>query len=134
MPTPILPRLATCFTIALAAAGLSASAAEANAPTGKPITIGFSMSLAGPLSANGQQALLGMKKIWAHDINAKGGLLGRPVKLDYYDDQSQPSKVLGIYAKLLDVDHVNLVLSGYATSEIAPAMPTVIRYGKVFIS
>jgi branched-chain amino acid transport system substrate-binding protein len=133
MRTLALHKPATYLTVALAALGLSVCAVEAKTPTKKPITIGFSMSLTGPLSANGQQALLGMK-IWAHDTNAKGGLLGRPVKLVYYDDQSRPSKVPGIYAKLLDVNHVDLVLSGYATNEIAPAMPIVMRHGKVLIS
>jgi Periplasmic binding protein len=45
-------------------------------------------------------------KIWEEETNAKGGLLGRPVKLIYYDDQSNPSTVPGIYTKLLDVDKV----------------------------
>ena len=75
----------------------------------EPIKIGFSMALTGPLGPNGKQALLGMK-IWAEEINAKGGLLGRPVKLVYYDDQSNPSTVPGIYTKLLDVDKVDLVV------------------------
>ena len=73
---------------------------------------------------NGQQALLGMK-IWEEETNAKGGLLGRPVKLVYYDDQSNPSTVPGIYTKLLDVDKVDLVLGGYATNMVAPAMPVI---------
>ncbi len=60
-----------------------------SAQSGEPIKIGFSMSLTGPLAANGKQALLG-QKIWEEEINAKGGLLGRPVKLVYYDDQSNP--------------------------------------------
>ena len=55
-------------------------------------------------------------KIWEEEINAKGGLLGRPVKLVYYDDQSNPSTVPGIYTKLLDVDKVDLVVGGYATN------------------
>src|SRR6266571_1429797 len=71
----------------------------------EPIKIGFSMSLTGPLAANGKQALLGMQ-IWEEEINAKGGLLGRPVKLIYYDDQSNPDPVPGIYTKLLDIDKV----------------------------
>ena len=57
-------------------------------------------------------------KIWEDDTNAKGGLLGRPVKLVYYDDQSNPSTVPGIYTKLLDVDKVDLIVSGYATGQI----------------
>ena len=54
-----------------------------------PITIGFGMALTGGLAPNGKAALLAMQ-IWEEDINAKGGLLGRPVKLVYYDDQSNP--------------------------------------------
>ena len=99
----------------------------------EPIKIGFSMALTGPLAANGKQTLLGMK-IWEEETNAKGGLIGRPVKLVYYDDQSNPSTVPGIYTKLLDVDKVDLVISGYATNMVAPAMPVVIQKKKTFIS
>jgi branched-chain amino acid transport system substrate-binding protein len=98
----------------------------------QPITIGFSMALTGPLSALGKQALLGMK-IWEEDTNASGGLLGRPVKLVFYDDQSNPSTVPGIYTKLLDADKVDIVMGPYATNMIAPAMPVVMQKGKVFI-
>jgi branched-chain amino acid transport system substrate-binding protein len=116
-------------TAALAAFG---GPAGAQAPSGQPITIGFGMALTGPLAANGKQALLGAK-IWEETINKKGGLLGRPVKLIYYDDQSNPSTVPGIYTKLLDVDKVDLVTGPYATAMIAPAMPVVMQKGKVFI-
>ena len=116
-------------TAALAAFGVPAGA---QAPSGQPITIGFGMALTGPLAANGKQALLGAK-IWEETINKKGGLLGRPVKLIYYDDQSNPSTVPGIYTKLLDVDKVDLVTGPYATAMIAPAMPVVMQKGKVFI-
>ena len=118
----------------VAAAALAAfgSPAGAQAPSGQPITIGFGMALTGPLAANGKQALLGAK-IWEETINKKGGLLGRPVKLIYYDDQSNPSTVPGIYTKLLDVDKVDLVTGPYATAMIAPAMPVVMQKGKVFI-
>ena len=118
----------------VAAAALAAfgGPAGAQAPSGQPITIGFGMALTGPLAANGKQALLGAK-IWEETINKKGGLLGRPVKLVYYDDQSNPSTVPGIYTKLLDVDKVDLVTGPYATAMIAPAMPVVMQKGKVFI-
>jgi branched-chain amino acid transport system substrate-binding protein len=106
---------------------------SANAQGKKPIKIGFGMSMTGPLGANGKSALLAMK-IWEDDVNAKGGLLGRPVKLIYYDDQSKPDTVPGIYAKLLDVDKVDLVISGYASTQIAAAMPVVIQKKKLFIS
>ena len=99
---------------------------------GEPIKIGFSMALTGPLAPNGKQALLGAQ-IWEEETNAKGGLLGRKVQLVNYDDQSNPSTVPGIYTKLLDVDKVDLVVSGYATNMVAPAIPIVMQKGKVFI-
>jgi branched-chain amino acid transport system substrate-binding protein len=117
--------------IAWVLAGLAAFAAVP-ASAADPIKIGFSMALTGPLAANGKSALLGAK-IWEEETNKKGGLLGRPVKLIYYDDQSNPSTVPGIYTKLLDVDKVELVVGPYATAMIAPAMPVVMQKGKVFI-
>ena len=76
--------------------------------TKEPIKIGFGMAQTGPLGPNGKSALLAMD-IWVEEINAKGGLLGRPVKLVHYDDQSNPSTVPGIYTKLLDVDKVDIM-------------------------
>ena len=96
------------------------------------IKIGFSMAMTGGLGPNGQSALLA-QKIWEADVNAKGGLLGRPVKLIYYDDQTNPSTVPGIYSKLLDVDKVDLIIGGYGTNMLAPAMPLVIQRKKLFI-
>src|SRR5436309_6876305 len=87
-----------------------------------PIKIGFGMALTGGLSANGKPALLAVQ-IWKDDVNKRGGLLGRPVELVYYDDQTNPATVPGIYTKLLDVDKVDLVISGYGTNLIAPLMP-----------
>lgn len=117
---------------AVAAVSMLASLAASPSQAADPIKIGFGMALTGPLGANGKSALLAMK-IWEEDINAKGGLLGRPVQLINYDDQSNPSTVPGIYTKLLDVDKVDLVIGGYATNMLAPAMPVVIQRKKTFI-
>jgi len=116
----------------VAIAILTIMMAHTPAKAQEPIRIGFGMSLTGPLSANGKSALLAMK-IWQEDINAKGGLLGRPVKLVYYDDQSNPSTVPGIYTKILDIDQVDLIVGGYATNMLAPAMPIAMRKKKVLI-
>ena len=89
------------------------------------------MALTGPLAPNGKQALLGMQ-IWEEETNAKGGLLGRPVKLIYYDDQSQAAPVPGIYTKLLDVDKVDLIIGPYATVPAAAAMTVAVQRKKVF--
>lgn len=98
-----------------------------------PLKIGFGMSLTGPLAGNGKAALISMQ-IWAEDVNAKGGLLGRKVELVYYDDQTNPSTVPSIYNKLLDVDKVDLVVSGYGTNVIAPAMPIMMQRNMAFMA
>ena len=115
---------AAMFAACVLAAGAARSA--------EPITIGFGMALTGGLAAAGKTALLAMQ-IWQDDVNAKGGLLGRPVKLVYYDDQSNPPTVPGIYTKLLDVDKVDLIVSGYGTNMIAPAMPVAIQHDRLFL-
>ncbi len=111
---------------------LLVSQAPASAQSGAPIKIGYSMALTGGLAPNGKSALLA-QKIWEEDVNAKGGLLGRPVKLVYYDDKSAPVEVPAIYTKLLDIDKVDLLIGAYATAQLAPAMPIVIARKKLLI-
>jgi branched-chain amino acid transport system substrate-binding protein len=119
----------------LAISALLASAfvpSSAVAQTGEPIKIGYSMALTGGLAPNGKSALLA-QKIWEEDVNARGGLLGRPVKLVYYDDQSNPATVPSIYTKLLDIDKVDLIIGGYGTNLLESAMPIAMQRRKVFI-
>ncbi len=123
--------------VAIAAGALAMAAASAW-PAGlraqeEPIRIGFSMALTGGLAGAGKPALIAME-IWRDDVNAAGGLLGREVELVYYDDQTASANVPKIYTKLLNVDQVDLVVSGYGTNLIAPAMPIVMRKGMVFMS
>src|SRR5436189_1461442 len=99
----------------------------------QPLKIGFGMSLTGPLAGNGKAALIAME-IWREDVNARGGILGRKVEFTYYDDQTNPSTVPSIYNKLLDVDKVDLVVSGYGTNVIAPAMPIMMQRNMTFMS
>jgi branched-chain amino acid transport system substrate-binding protein len=119
------------WVLALLAAFGLASAGAVRAEDKQPITIGFGMALTGGLAAGGKSALLAMQ-IWQDAVNKKGGLLGRPVKLIYYDDQSNPATVPALYTKLLDVDKVDLIVSGYGTNLIAPAMPVAIQHDRLF--
>jgi branched-chain amino acid transport system substrate-binding protein len=107
----------------LLAMGMNPAAAQ------EPIKIGFSVSLTGGLAASGKAHLLS-KQIWLDEINAKGGLLGRQVKLVYYDDQTSAATVPGIYAKLIDVDKVDIVM-GAATNLIVAAMPQIMQRQKM---
>ena len=93
----------------------------------KPIKVGLSMALTGAVAVNGKQ-LLAALEIWRDDVNARGGLLGRPVELVCYDDQSNPANVPSIYTKLISLDKVDLLIGPYATNMIAAAIPVIASY------
>jgi branched-chain amino acid transport system substrate-binding protein len=105
------------------------SGASAEQP---PIKIGMSMAQTGGLAAGGKASLLGIE-IWRDDINARGGLLGRKVELVVYDDKSSAAETPAIYAKLLDVDKVDLLFAPYATVPTAPIMPLVKQRGMLLM-
>ena len=110
---------------ALVVLGLASGGASAQQP---PIRIGMSMPQTGGLAGGGKASLLGIE-IWRDDVNARGGLLGRKVELVVYDDKSSAAETPAIYAKLLDVDKVDLLFAPYATVPTAPLMPMVKQRG-----
>ena len=97
-----------------------------------PIKIGMSMPQTGGLAGGGKASLLGIE-IWRDDVNAKGGLLGRKVELVVYDDKSSASETPALYAKLLDVDKVDLLFAPYGTVPTAPIMPLVKQRGRLLM-
>ena len=117
---------AILLTVALFLLGPAALAAS-------PIKVGFSMALTGSVAQNGKQLIIALE-LWRDDVNANGGLLGRPVELVYYDDQSNPTNVPGIYTKLITVDNVDLLLGPYATNMAAAAMPVIMQHNMTTIS
>src|SRR3984885_3890913 len=120
----------TLLGAAATAAGLAlVSGAAAQQP---PIKIGMSMAQTGGLAAGGKASLLGIE-IWRDDINARGGLLGRKIELVVYDDKSSASETPAIYAKLVDVDKVDLLFAPYATVPTAPILPLVKQRGMLLM-
>jgi branched-chain amino acid transport system substrate-binding protein len=117
-------------TIAVAAATLLLSLAPARAAD--PIKIGLSLSLTGATAPAGRQVQAGLD-LWRENVNAAGGLLGRPVELIYYDDQANPANAPGIYAKLVGVDKVDLLIGPYSTNIIAAALPAIIQNKRMTI-
>src|SRR5579864_2505365 len=109
------------------AAAVFGIAANAVAEDG-PIRIGMSMAQTGGLAGAGKSSLLGIQ-IWRDDVNARGGLLGRKVELVVYDDKSSAAETPAIYAKLLDVDKVDILFAPYATVPTAPLLPLVKQRG-----
>src|ERR1700710_1007294 len=97
-----------------------------------PIKIGMSIAQTGGLAGGGKASQLGTE-IWRDDVNAKGGLLVRKVELIVYDDKSSASETPAIYAKLVDVDKVDILFAPYATVPTAPIMPLVKQRGLLLI-
>jgi branched-chain amino acid transport system substrate-binding protein len=100
--------------------------------TSAPIRIGYCLSLTGPVADNSRSARLA-HDIWREDVNGRGGLLGRPVQLICYDDRADASLVPGIYKRLMDEDQVDLVIGGYGTNSILPAMPLIMERQRFFV-
>src|SRR6266567_978828 len=101
-------------------------------PSAAPIRIGYCLSLAGPVADNSRSAQLA-HAIWRENVNSRGGLLGRPVELVCYDDQADASLVPGIYERLMDEDKVDLVIGGYGTNTLLPAMPLIMERQRFFV-
>jgi branched-chain amino acid transport system substrate-binding protein len=101
---------------AVAAPAIIAYAAE------RPLRIGFSIAQTGTLAGGGRAGLAALE-MWRSDVNAAGGLIGRNVEFVVFDDQSNPGLVPGIYAKLINLDKVDLLLLPYATNPSAVVMP-----------
>jgi branched-chain amino acid transport system substrate-binding protein len=118
---------------AFAAAALALVVFLTPARAADPIKVGFSMALTGGVAQNGKQLIIALE-LWRDDVNAHGGLLGRPVELVYYDDQSNPGNVPGIYTKLISVDKVDLLLGPYATNMAAAAVPVIMEHNMTTIS
>src|SRR6266849_4410808 len=78
------------------------SFADASAQSG-PIKVGVGLAQSGAGAPAGKMILAALE-MWRDDVNAKGGLLGRPIELISYDDQSTPAHVPAIYTKLITVD------------------------------
>src|ERR1700756_197121 len=117
---------------ALVALTLASFVPTAPAQGADPMKVGLSLALTGGVAANGKQILMALE-FWRDDVNAKGGLLGRPVEIVYYDDQSNPSTVPALYTKLITADKVDLLLGPYATNMVAPAMPVIMQNNKTTI-
>jgi branched-chain amino acid transport system substrate-binding protein len=99
---------------------------------GQPIRVGGTLSLTGPLAQTALVCKI-VSEIYVEDLNARGGLLGRPVEFILLDDQSKPDVTRSLYEKLITVDKVDLIMGPYGTSSILAAMGVAQRYSKLII-
>ncbi|HEV2457003.1 MAG TPA: ABC transporter substrate-binding protein, partial [Ktedonobacterales bacterium] len=115
----------------LAACGTGSSGGGTSSTT-TPIKIGFTVSLTGDFSADGQAFLQGYQ-LWAKKVNDSSGILGRQLALVYYDDASSTDQVTTDYQKLITVDHVDLLFGPFSTLLTKPASVVANRYGVALV-
>jgi len=119
----------TVAALALAACGGGGSTASTgtSSVSGQPVTVGISLPLTGQFSADGLATEHGYQ-LWQSDVNANGGLLGRPVQLKIMNDNSNPGTVSSDYTTLITQDHVDLTLAPFSTLLTVNAAQTTMKY------
>ena len=113
-------------------ASSTATASTASSGTKAPITIGISLSLTGDFDADGLAFEQGYK-LWAKDVNAAGGILGRQVQLKILNDDSSTNQVVTNYNTLISADHVDLTFGPFSSLLTAPASAVAARAGYAFV-
>lgn len=103
-----------------------AAAAPASGVTADKVRVGFSLPLSAPglFGEDGLHQLLGYR-LWQEQLNAAGGLLGRPVELVFYDDANDPQRAVAAYRRLLEQDRVHLLLGNYGSGLAQVTLPVV---------
>jgi branched-chain amino acid transport system substrate-binding protein len=87
---------------------------------GDELTIGASLPLTGDFSEPGSAAKQGYQ-VWQSMINAKGGLLGKKIKLDIKDDASNQNTIVSDYNALISQDKVDMLLGTFSSLLNLPA-------------
>ncbi|OGI49091.1 MAG: hypothetical protein A2151_00100 [Candidatus Muproteobacteria bacterium RBG_16_65_34] len=98
-------------------------AAVGGAAAAQEVVVGTSVALTGKYDRTGREQLQGFQ-MWVEEVNARGGLLGRKVRLVHYDDESKPETGAKLYEKLITDDKVDLLIGPYS-SDVTMAASTV---------
>jgi branched-chain amino acid transport system substrate-binding protein len=125
-------RSALCAAVVLTL-GISAcaSSSSSTAGSGKPLVVGVSVSLDGDFSGDGKALEQGYQ-LWADDVNAKGGVLGRKVQFKFVNDASSTQQVVTNYQDLITRDKVDLTFGPFSSLLTIPSSALVSRYGYAF--
>jgi len=103
----------------------------ASSGSGKPVLVGVSLSLDGDFSGDGKALQQGYQ-LWADDVNAKGGLLGRKVQFKFVNDASSTQQVVTNYTNLITRDKVDLTFGPFSSLLTIPSSQIAARYSYAF--
>ena len=99
---------------------LIASATRVHGQT--PLKVGLSLGLTGRYQEMGQMQQMGFR-LWAEQVNQRGGLLAPPLQLIIYDDHSNRDTAVQLYGKLLNEDRVDFVFGPYSSGLTDAILP-----------
>src|SRR5919202_1613944 len=117
----------------LLAGAAAALAAAAPALAADPVRLGVALSQSGNLADSAVHYQRGLE-LWRDQVNARGGLLGRPVELVMYDDRSDPATASRLYEKLITGDKVDLLISPWGSASTATASAVAEKHKRVFVN
>lgn len=93
-----------------------------------PVRIGLTLGLTGRYAEMSDMQRKGFE-LWASEVNKKGGLLGREVKLLIYDDKSDPETAKRLYEAMIDKYGVDLIFAPYSSDITEAVAPVAERHG-----
>ena len=110
----------------------SGQPADENTPAGETIVIGMSLPMTGPVADRAVPGFEGYQ-YWVDELNANGGLLGRPVELNVLDDQFDQQTAVSDYNRLISQDKVDLVLGTFSSDLNLAVAPVAERFEYVYV-
>jgi branched-chain amino acid transport system substrate-binding protein len=106
--------------IRLACAALAVGLSFGRANTAEPIRFGAILPLTGPGAVVGTQEQRGIQ-FAVDQANAKGGVDGHPIEVLFEDNQAKPDQSILSFNKLVDLQHVPVIFTGYSGPSLAMA-------------
>lgn len=120
---------AVLATVALSAAAVHAEPGVSDSE----IKVGLWAPLSGPAALLGQSARDGIR-VWSEEINSKGGINGRKIRLIAYDDAGSPQEASAAVRRLIDQDQVFMLLSGSISGATLPVRKLITSSKVPFVS
>jgi len=117
------------LTAMLLLAGISGGIVQA----ADPIKIGAFLTVTGPASFLGDPELKTLQ-LYIAEINAQGGVKGRPLELIHYDTGGNAKDAVNFVKRLIKNDNVDLIIGGATSGDTLAVIPDIEKEGIPFIS
>jgi branched-chain amino acid transport system substrate-binding protein len=121
----------TLLALSATLAGMTALAGVARADG--ELVIGLSMNKTGPLAANGTTNDVAVK-LAVDEINAKGGVNGKKIKINVFDTAGDPKQAVTATRRFAEDDKALAIIGPFSSGECRVAFPVGERAGIVQIS